>query len=100
MNRYLSERATQFQDFWDIMERRHPGDFQRVATWGSLGDLKNDGYLASRRELFQCYGPAVMSATDAIAKIGTDYPGAVKNWGEHFGTWIFVHKLADCRLRY
>jgi len=56
-NSYLKCHGEAFQElFQTIMERRYPGDFQRVVPWGRAGDLKNDGYLASRRQLFQCYG--------------------------------------------
>src|SRR5713226_6506462 len=60
-NRYIRDQATAFHEFfWAVMERRYPDDFQRVVPWGQIGDLKNDGYVASRRFLFQCYGPKVM----------------------------------------
>jgi hypothetical protein len=81
--------------FWDIMERRYPGDFQRVTTWGSLGDLKNDGYRTTTREIFQCYGPAVMNANEANTKIQSDYHGAIDNWNDHFHDWIFVHNALE-----
>ena len=45
----------EFEDlFASIMERCHPGDFQRSTPWGRSGDRKNDGYLRSERRLFQC----------------------------------------------
>jgi hypothetical protein len=95
-NRFLRDHATAFHEFFcAVMERRYPDDFQRVVPWGQIGDLKNDGYLASRQLLFQCYGPKVMDATDAIAKINADYDGAVTNWGQHFIDWIFVHNQRE-----
>lgn len=94
--RFLTERASQFQlFFWEIMERKYPSDFQRVTPWGQVGDLKNDGFLGSKRWLFQCYGPAVMDASEANTKIDSDYVGAVTNWSVHFDEWIFVHNVKD-----
>ena len=47
-NAYLKKGGNEFQDFFsEIMEKCHPGDFQRVCPWGNVGDRKNDGYLSS-----------------------------------------------------
>ena len=55
-NYYLRLRGEAFQDFFaDIMEKRHPQDFCRTKPWGQRGDQKNDGYLKSKRTLFQVY---------------------------------------------
>jgi len=82
---YLSLREDAFQEFFcQIMERRYPGDFQRVVAWGRIGDLKNDGYLTSRRQIFQCYGPKQLVASEALLKINSDYDGALKHWKTYF----------------
>ncbi len=95
-NRYFAMRSTAFQDlFWDIMERRYPGDFQRVQPWGRMGDRKNDGYLASEKCIFQCYAPKRMDANDALNKIDEDYDGALKHWAKYFARWTFVHNEYD-----
>lgn len=89
---YLKKKGNEFQNwFATIMEKRFPGDFIRVRPWGKAGDRKNDGYVRSKRWLFQVYAPNDMSAKDALAKIDEDYKGALPHWKKHFDTWIFVH---------
>ena len=77
------------------MEKRYPADFIRVKPWGNVGDKKNDGYLKSKRMLFQCYAPNDSSAADSKAKINKDFTGALPHWEELFGTWVFVHNSRD-----
>lgn len=85
-----------FQDFFsEVMEKSHPGDFQRVRPWGNVGDKKNDGYLRSRRMLFQVYAPSAMRSDKAVTKIEEDYHGAIEYWQEFFDFWIFVHNSRD-----
>lgn len=89
---FMKKKANAFQDFFSsIMEKRYPGDFIRVRPWGNVGDRKNDGYLKSRRTLFQVYAPNNMSSSDCITKIYEDFNGALPHWAEHFDVWIFVH---------
>ncbi len=89
---YLKKGGIEFQDFFsEIMEKCHPGDFQRVCPWGNVGDRKNDGYLRSRRTLFQVYAPNDMAAPAAIVKIHEDFHGALQYWEKYFDKWIFVH---------
>ncbi len=94
--RYLEARGGEFQDFFaSIMEKRYPADFMKVRPWGSAGDRKNDGYLRSRRQLFQVYAPNEMASAAAIAKIDEDFAGALPHWKEHFDEWIFVHNSKE-----
>jgi hypothetical protein len=89
---FLEKRQSEFQDlFAAIMERRHPGDFQRVRPWGKEGDRKSDGYLKSERILFAVYAPNELKSRQAIKKINADFLGALPHWQEHFETWVFVH---------
>lgn len=89
---FLEKKGNEFEDFFsDIMEKLHPGDFQRTRPWGNVGDKKNDGYLRSERTLFQVYAPNEMSAAGAIAKIEEDFNGALPHWQQHFDKWVFVH---------
>lgn len=93
---YMEKRGNAFQDFFsEIMEKCHPGDFQRVRPWGSDGDKKNDGYLRSDRILFQIYAPNEMKAEDAISKIEEDFHGALDYWKHDFDKWAFVHNSRD-----
>ena len=84
-------RGEAYQDlFASIMERRDVG-FQRVRPWGSSGDRKNDGWLPSRRILFQCYAPSTLSPSALATKLQDDYDGAIEYWNDHFDKWVFVH---------
>ena len=89
---YLKKGGNEFQDFFsEIMEKCHPGDFQRVRPWGNAGDRKNDGYLPSQRMLFQVYAPYNMRVANAITKINEDFKGALLHWEKYFDRWILVH---------
>jgi hypothetical protein len=96
-NRFLRHKAMAFQDFFgDIMEKRCPGgDFIRVRPWGNQGDRKNDGYLRSRRMLFQVYAPNEFTERETIKKIDDDFDGALPYWKEYFNTWVFVHNSRE-----
>lgn len=88
----IESNGEAFQDFFStIMEMRYPGDFVRVRPWGNLGDRKNDGYLRSKRQLFQCYAPREIELAKTIAKINEDFHGALPHWKEYFDQWVFVH---------
>jgi hypothetical protein len=92
-NRYLKAVGNDFQNlFVQIMERAHPGDFQAVGLWGTVGDLKCDGYLKSRRNVFACYGPHDFEPmTTCTAKVTSDHHGARAHWIERMSTWTLVH---------
>jgi hypothetical protein len=94
--RYLKVRADEFQDFFaSIMEKRYPADFMKARPWGNVGDRGNDGYLRSRRQLFQSYAPNEIKAAACIAKIDEDFTGALPHWKEYFSEWIFVHNSKE-----
>jgi len=94
--RYVESKGDVFQDFFStIMEMRYPGDFVRVRPWGKLGDHKNDGYLASKRQLFQCYAPREMDMTTCKAKINEDFTEALPFWKDYFDQWFFTHNDFD-----
>lgn len=89
---FLEKKGDEFQNFFsDIMEKRYPADFIRVRPWGTIGDRKNDGYLPSKRTLFQCYAPNEIKASACIIKIDEDFNGALPHWAKYFDTWVFVH---------
>lgn len=89
---YMKRSGNSFQDlFCEIMERGYPNDFQRVRPWGKYGDKKNDGYLKSKRMLFQIYAPNYISQEKTLAKIEEDFNGALPYWQDYFDQWIFTH---------
>jgi hypothetical protein len=90
--RFLQAKGEVFQDlFSTVMEMRYPGDFVRVRPWGKIGDRKNDGYLPSKRQLFQCYAPREMTLAACKAKVEEDFRGALPYWKDHFDQWFFAH---------
>lgn len=94
---YLKFRGNEFQNFFaDLMEKRYPrGDFIRVRPWGQAGDRKNDGYIKSKRILFQVYAPNEMKESQTFKKIDEDFNGALPYWKKYFDTWIFMHNAWD-----
>ncbi len=89
---FLKKTGNSFQDFFcEIMEKCHPGDFQRIRPWGRAGDRKNDGYLSSARMLFQIYAPNELRLSDTLAKINSDFYGALPYWEKYFNSWVFTH---------
>lgn len=93
---FMERKADEFQDlFSSVMEKRYPADFIRVRPWGNVGDRKNDGYLRTRRFLFQSYAPNEMDAAKCVAKINEDFDGALPYWQAHFDTWVFVHNSRE-----
>ena len=90
--RYLESNGESFQDlFSSLMEKRYPSDFARVRPWGNVGDRKNDGYLRSRRMMFQSYAPLGMKLAVLKSKISKDFSEALPYWKQHIDVWIFVH---------
>jgi len=89
---FIDLRGDAYQDFFhNVMGRRYPNDFIPTRPWGNLGDRKNDGYLKSKRILYQVYGPDDVKLSDTIDKIDEDFNGALPYWKDHFDGWTFVH---------
>jgi hypothetical protein len=96
---FLESKGDGFQHlFENVMSKAYPGDFMACRPWGKVGDRKNDGYLPSKRILFQCYAPNEMTAKAAVKKINEDFEGAKAYWKQFFDTWTFVHNAPDGRL--
>jgi hypothetical protein len=90
--RFLKSQGEAFQElFAEIMERRYPGDFQRVRPHGRSGDHKCDGYLASQRTVFQVYGPERLVLHRLLRKLHYDFAGAIQHWAARMERWVFVH---------
>jgi hypothetical protein len=81
-----------FQDFFsDVMERRYPGDFQRIRPYGNLGDRKCDGYHTSIKLVYQLYAPETFNLAAILNKITGDFQGALAYWKGQMLGWRFVH---------
>jgi hypothetical protein len=82
----------EFQNlFAQVMRNVYGHDFQAVRPYGRRGDKKCDGYLRSRKMVFQCYAPASMKEATVLAKIKEDFVGAKTHWESGMETWCFVH---------
>ena len=89
---FHEKRGAAFQDwFADLMSARHPGDFQRIRAYGSLGDRKCDGFLRTTGTVFQCYAPREMKLEVLLPKLQADFDGAREQWPEELKGWTFVH---------
>lgn len=89
---FLENKGTSFETLFSrIMAHAHPGDFEPVRPYGKLGDLKCDGYRASDKTVFQCYGPSTPTLEKLLAKMRRDFTGAVEHWGPHMERWSLVH---------
>lgn len=89
---YRDKSGNAFQDFFsDVMERRYPGDFQRVRPYGTLGDRKCDGYHSSLKVVYQLYAPEVFKLAAILSKIEEDFSGALAYWKDQMLGWRFVH---------
>ena len=95
-NAFLKNEGQAFEDmFAAIMGHAFPGDFQPVRAYGNKGDRKSDGYRASDKTIFQCYGPRSTKLDAMQAKVDTDFNGALGHWGARMERWIFVHNDMD-----
>jgi hypothetical protein len=95
-NAFLQAKGDAFQDFFEkLMGLAYKEDFMACRPWGNRGDRKNDGFLKSKRQLFQVYAPNEMRESVAISKIRDDFEGAKVHWGEHFNKWVFAHNAVD-----
>lgn len=93
---FLRAKGDAFQTFFErLMGLAYKADFMACRPWGAQGDRKNDGYLKSKRRLFQVYAPNEMDAAKAEAKITEDFAGAKEHWTRHFDSWVFVHNATD-----
>ncbi|UWR33521.1 hypothetical protein K3759_00035 [Sulfitobacter sp. W027] len=89
---FLERKGAAFEDLFSrIMGHAYPGDFEPVRPYGKLGDLKCDGYRASDKTVFQCYGPSTPTLDKLLAKIRRDFKGAVAHWADRMMRWSLVH---------
>lgn len=92
---FLEMKGAAFEDLFSrIMAHAYPGDFEPVRPYGKLGDLKCDGYRASDKTVFQCYGPSTPTLDKLLAKMMHDFEGAVEHWGHRMERWSLVHNWA------
>lgn len=78
--------------FQTIAKAAWGADFSGTTPMGRRGDLKCDGFRRSTGSVFQCYGPRYgkVEVDDALAKIDTDFRGALAGWEASLLQWTFV----------
>ena len=86
-----------FQEFFsDLMKEIYFEDFCRVEPQGALGDKGCDGYLLSRKSVFQCYGAKSHSRDKVktlIGKMKSDFEKA-KKYIPKMREWYMVHNTS------
>lgn len=93
-----SAKGARLQEFLAVlMTAIHGDNFQPIGTDYSRGDLQCDRLLHDPLTIFVCYGPvnAGANATEtamktAIAKVGTDFSGALEHCPKLRALYTFV----------
>lgn len=88
-----------FENFFCNFMAIYKEDFRRVRAFGGQGDRKNDGFLPSRGEYYQCYAPEDISLkrTEAYAlnKLNKDFEGLFESWDTKWPIKKFFYVLND-----
>ena len=80
-NKFAREKGKAFEEFFArVMSHGYAGNFEPVRPYGSQGDLKCDGFRSSDGTVFQCYAPDSTKISEFLAKIDTDFHGALAHW--------------------
>lgn len=95
-------RGDMLQEFLGaVMSNVHGDNFVPASAFYSRGDLKCDGLLKEPLTIFACYGATNGgdgqtrgALATAVAKVETDFVGAVANWPE-LKEWHFVNNYVD-----
>jgi hypothetical protein len=95
-------RGDMLQEFLGaLMSKVHGDNFVPASAAYSRGDLKCDGLLNEPLTIFACYGATNGgdgqtrgALAIAVAKVGTDFVGAVANW-PGLKEWHFVNNYVD-----
>jgi len=85
----------------DVLIKVHGDNFVPATSHYSQGDLKCDGLLWTPLTVYACYGPqnggqglSAQALRKAVAKVESDYMGAVKHWPK-LEVWQFVSNFVD-----
>ena len=96
-NKIYTSDAQAFENlFITIMGQRY-SNFQAVKPQGSLGDMKNDGYLIDEGTFYQVYGPEDLakSIDSAIKKLQDDFNGLLEKWDTNIEIKKFYYVVND-----
>ena len=93
---FSEKKGTEFQNWVTSLGSHALGaDFEIVRPYGKQGDWKCDGRQLSTGTIFQCYGPETPTDQKTIAKINTDFVGALAKWPNFIKRWVFVHNISE-----
>jgi hypothetical protein len=97
MDKALSDKLGQeFEDFFSKLGIILWGDdFELWKPQGRFGDFKCDGYLISKKTVFQCYAPKHLEQSKADTKIIASFDGAKSAFGKRMSKWCFVHNSRE-----
>jgi hypothetical protein len=71
-----------FQNLFSEIMSYASKDFSPVKPQGSEGDWKNDGHEPALGKYYQVYAPEVFDEAAALKKLGDDFAGLSKKWGD------------------
>lgn len=91
--KFLKAKGSEFEAlFGEIMKFTYGEDFVKTRPWGQEGDWACDGFLCSKRILYQCYAPNELGKAKTLQKMRRDLSRALLKFSGNFDTWVFVHK--------
>lgn len=72
----------EFQNLFTRIMSYASSDFSPVKPQGNQGDWKNDGHEPLAGRYYQVYAPEIFDESEAVKKIGIDFGGLEKKWGD------------------
>lgn len=95
---FMSEGQA-FEDLFCELMSAINSDFRKVKAFGRQGDEKNDGFIPSKGEYFQCYSPEDISKEKtkkyALKKLKEDFAGLLENWNDRWEIHSFSYVIND-----
>ncbi|MGH0590546.1 hypothetical protein ACQVQY_31905 [Bacillus mycoides] len=74
-------------------------DFRKVQAFGRQGDEKNDGFIKTKGEYYQCYGPENISKEStekyALKKLQDDFVILLEKWDNRWKIKKFSYVIND-----
>lgn len=88
-----------FEDLFCELMSAFNSDFRKVKAFGRQGDEKNDGFIPSKGEYYQCYGPEDISKEStekyAIKKLKEDFAKLLEKWNGRWKINNFSYVIND-----
>jgi hypothetical protein len=80
----------EFQSFFEAVMEKVDSSFVKIKPSGREGDWKSDGWLPGPGICFQVYAPEALKVAETVAKVKSDFAGALSKWKDALKSWIFV----------